>query len=100
MNPSTRNDAIVVVDVESTCWKGESPAGEHSEIVEIGVCLLDLTTFERSAKRSILVRPTRSKVSAFCIKKFVLRGSASSIAVIHTRILRATPFATTDKHPA
>ena len=59
-------DQIVVVDVESTCWKGEPPSGQESEIVEIGGCLLRIETGERSGKECILVRPRVSTVSAYC----------------------------------
>lgn len=61
-----RLDAIVVVDVESTCWEGAPPAGEEAEIIEVGVCLLDIRTLERRERASLLVRPERSRVSAFC----------------------------------
>lgn len=61
-------DKIVVVDVEATCWEGNPPAGETNEIIEIGVCLLDVKTLEKEKKTSIIVRPTRSKVSEFCTK--------------------------------
>jgi len=57
---------ILVVDVEATCWRGPRPPGELNEIIEIGVCLLDPVTGDRSRKRSILVRPQRSSVSPFC----------------------------------
>ena len=33
-------DYIVLEDVEATCWDGEPPPGEDSDIIEIGVCLL------------------------------------------------------------
>lgn len=60
-------DAVVIVDVEATCYaKGTEPAGFISEIIEIGVCLLDLDTLERSAKRSIVVKPLFSEVGPFC----------------------------------
>lgn len=59
-------DQILVVDVEATCWSGQPPAGEQNEIIEIGVCLFEVASGERSAKRSILVRPARSSVSPFC----------------------------------
>lgn len=61
-------DHIIVVDLESTCWEGSPPTGETSEIIEIGVCPLELATGRRLAKRSILVKPTRSRVSEFCTR--------------------------------
>jgi inhibitor of KinA sporulation pathway (predicted exonuclease) len=59
-------DHILVVDVEATCWDGEPPPGQESEIIEIGVCVLEVTTGQRSHKQSMLVRPERSQVSAYC----------------------------------
>ncbi len=59
-------DQILVVDVESTCWDGPPPEGQVSEIIEVGVCTLDVATLQRGEKRSILVKPVRSEVSAFC----------------------------------
>ena len=61
-------DVIVIVDVESTCWERHVPNGQTSEIIEIGVCLYEVKTHQRSDKRSILVKPTFSKVSPFCTK--------------------------------
>ena len=59
-------DHVIDVDVESTCWDGSPPPGEVSEIIEVGVCPLELSTGRRLEKRSILVRPKQSHVSAFC----------------------------------
>ena len=59
-------DQVIVVDVESTCWDGSPPSGEESEIIEIGVCPLEVATGRRLEKRSILVRPEHSRISAFC----------------------------------
>ncbi|MQY09498.1 3'-5' exonuclease [Actinomadura macrotermitis] len=55
-----------VVDVEATCWDGPVPPGQTNEIIEIGLCVVDLDAGERVAKHRVLVRPQRSKVSAFC----------------------------------
>ncbi|MEU8920171.1 3'-5' exonuclease [Kitasatospora sp. NPDC048545] len=55
-----------VVDVEATCWDGQPPPGQVSEIIEIGLTVVDLRAGERLAKHRLLVRPTRSKVSPFC----------------------------------
>jgi len=61
-------DKILVVDLESTCWEGEPPVGEISEIIQVGICMVDVATLERQGKRSILVRPSRSRISGFCTK--------------------------------
>ena len=61
-----RLDQIVVLDVEATCWEGEPPAGKASEIIEIGVCLIDGASCERAGRWGTFVRPERSEVSPFC----------------------------------
>ncbi|MEU2772104.1 3'-5' exonuclease [Streptomyces sp. NPDC007162] len=64
---SVRAEGLVnVVDVEATCWAGSPPPGEVSEIIEVGLTVVDLTAGERLARHRILVRPDRSTVSAFC----------------------------------
>ncbi|AXL92535.1 DNA polymerase III [Streptomyces sp. CB09001] len=55
-----------VIDLEATCWDGQPPPGEVSEIIEIGLAVVDLDARERVARHRILVRPARSRVSAFC----------------------------------
>lgn len=58
---------VVVVDIESTCWeKNRVPQGQRSEIVEIGICTLDLETRQPDNKRSIMITPIESKMGAFC----------------------------------
>lgn len=61
-------DKILVIDLEATCWKGDPPSGQTSEIIEIGLCVLDVATGERAAPRAILVKPQRSTLSDFCIQ--------------------------------
>jgi len=63
-----RLDKILVVDLEATCWEGEPPAGESSEIIEIGLCVLDVATGERTDTQGILVKPERSTMSEYCRK--------------------------------
>ncbi|MBO3732135.1 3'-5' exonuclease [Glycomyces niveus] len=55
-----------VVDVEATCWEGRPPPGAVSEIIEIGLTVVDIARRERLSKHRILVRPKRSTVSVFC----------------------------------
>ena len=57
-----------IIDLEATCWEDQPPPGQVSEIIEIGVCVLNLETLERSQGRSLLIRPTRSEVSEFCTR--------------------------------
>lgn len=59
---------ILVVDIEATCWQGNPPPGQESEIIEVGLCLLDTASGQPREKRSILVRPQRSRVSPFCTR--------------------------------
>ncbi|OKJ13626.1 3'-5' exonuclease [Kitasatospora sp. CB01950] len=64
---SIRAEHLVnVVDVEATCWDGSPPPGAVSEIIEIGLTVVDLQAGSRVARHRILVRPARSRVSAFC----------------------------------
>ncbi|GAA3297523.1 exonuclease domain-containing protein [Dactylosporangium vinaceum] len=57
-----------VIDVEATCWEGPPPPGQVNEIIEIGVCVVDLDARERVGRDRIMVRPARSTVSAFCTR--------------------------------
>ena len=61
-------DKIIVIDLEATCWEGDPPPGQESEIIEIGLCILDVATGERSAPRAILVKPQRSTLNQYCTK--------------------------------
>ncbi len=68
-----KHDKIIVIDVESTCWEGAPPAGQESEIIEIGICAIDVVSAQRIEKESILVKPERSQVSEFCTQLTTLR---------------------------
>ena len=59
-------DQILVIDLEATCWEQGPPPGQESEIIEIGLCVLDVTTGRRLDNPSLLVRPERSTISAYC----------------------------------
>lgn len=60
-------DKIITVDVESTCWRTKEEQGNQPmEVIEIGVCSLDVQTFDISRKKSYIVRPKFSNVSEFC----------------------------------
>ncbi len=69
MKMTVELDIIIVVDLEATCWVGPPPTGQESEIIEIGICLVDAKMGKRieNSKRSIIVKPEKSTLSNFCI---------------------------------
>lgn len=71
-------DVALVVDVEATCWSTAPPLGEENEIIEIGICLLDLKNMERLEKVSLLIRPERSTISPFCTELTTLTAEQVS----------------------
>lgn len=58
-------DQILVVDIESTCWR-EHRIEDIGEIIEIGICPIDTESGNVLEPRSIIVKPKNSKVSEFC----------------------------------
>lgn len=59
-------DNIIVIDVESTCWDGPPPFMEESEIIEVGICFVDVQTRVGGYSNSFFVHPIMSTVSDFC----------------------------------
>ena len=61
---------IAVVDIEATCWDSEHgekiPEGQESEIIEIGIAILNMANGEVDRLESYIVKPIKSKVSKFC----------------------------------
>jgi inhibitor of KinA sporulation pathway (predicted exonuclease) len=57
---------VNIIDLEASCWDGNPPPGMVNEIIEIGICTINLETLERSEKRSIVVKPMHSSISEFC----------------------------------
>lgn len=60
-------DKIVVVDLETTCWE-KRERGQMMEVIEMGLCSLDIGSGDITDRQSILVRPVYSMVSEFCTK--------------------------------
>lgn len=76
---------LIVIDIEASCWEdpvpgsdaeragtrdevGFIPAGQQREIIEIGVCLIELKTLDVSQRWSTLVRPALAEISPYCTK--------------------------------
>ncbi len=62
-----KND-ILIVDVEATCWepKESKPADQESEIIEVGLTVVNARTLDIGESVSMMVRPDYSEVSGFC----------------------------------
>lgn len=64
---NNKYDEVVVVDLEATCWQTrEEQERNYSEVIEIGVCRLNVLTGDITDPRSIIVKPMFSEVSPFC----------------------------------
>jgi len=60
-------DKVIVVDIEATCWESKKDQGsQRSEIIEIGLCVLDPKSLDITRKNSYIVRPKHSEISKFC----------------------------------
>ena len=62
---------VMIVDCESTCWDGGiAPTGqlqrEVSEIIEIGFSVVDLTNLIILYTESLIVKPTKTKITPYC----------------------------------
>ena len=58
---------IVVIDVEATCWENRAEQlSKGQEIIEVGICMLDVKMATIEAAQSLLVRPKRLEISPFC----------------------------------
>lgn len=79
-------DQIIVIDIECTCWQDNPPPGQESEIIEVGICTLDVASGERRQKRRTLVRPTRSTVSEFCTQLTTLTQAQVETGVSFSRV--------------
>lgn len=62
-------DKVIVIDIEATCWaKGQTPENQKREIIEIGICKLNMADGSIEDKRSYLIKPVQSEVSEYCIQ--------------------------------
>ena len=60
-------DKVIIIDIEATCWeKGQTPENPKREIIEIGICKLNMSDGSIEDKRSYFIKPTQSEVSEYC----------------------------------
>lgn len=61
-----RNDKVIVVDLEATCWESDPPQGQVTEIIEIGLCNYNVDSGLIEDKTSYIIKPRHSEVSEYC----------------------------------
>lgn len=66
MAKNLRSDRVLHLDLELTCWEGEPPAGETSEIIQVGIVEVNTLDLRLSRKESFFVRSANTKVSEYC----------------------------------
>lgn len=60
-------DFFNIIDVEATCYeRDQEPANFQSEVIEVGLCVVDLKKRELAEKHSFIVKPKLFPISAFC----------------------------------
>lgn len=59
-------ERILVFDLECACWLGRPPHGLRADIIEIGLCVLDMSTTGITDRKSILIKPANAVISSFC----------------------------------
>lgn len=58
---------IIICDIEATCWETREEQGSRpNEIIEIGICELNLRTNQIENGSSYVIKPRFTKVSPFC----------------------------------
>lgn len=58
---------VIVIDLEATCWKSRTETAVNtSEVIEVGICVLNTLTGEIERPQGIIVKPTVSTISPFC----------------------------------
>lgn len=65
---SRKLDSVLIIDIESTCWEQDTPKEQMSEIIEVGVCILNVSTLNIEDNFNLIVKPQKSKISSFCTK--------------------------------
>jgi len=60
------HDRINIVDVEATCWEFNDAKKKHHEIIEIGICVINIETMEIERSVGIYVKNRETEISEFC----------------------------------
>lgn len=61
---SAKANRVIVVDLEATCW--EERNSHISEIIEIGICIVDLKQCKVVNPKSFVVKPVNLDISPYC----------------------------------
>lgn len=91
--PRKFDPKVLVIDVESTCWDppDSQPKNEISEIIEIGIAVVDIQKLEIVENDSIIIKPQRSQISKFCTQlttltpEYIDQGTTFAAAMVILR---------------
>lgn len=88
---------VNVIDVESTCWKTpeDKLRNEISEIIEIGIVVVDTEKLEIIDTESLIIKPQYSRVSSFCTQLTTLtpdQVNGGELFVSRARLLERQRF--------
>jgi len=61
-----KTNKLLIVDLEATCWEDKEYQYINSEIIEIGLAVLDTKSLKVERSRGILVKPKHSEISQYC----------------------------------
>lgn len=63
-------DTLLIVDLNTTCWESpkDQPPGQKNEIIEISILSLSLRNPVINEPKTIIIKPTTSKISRFCTR--------------------------------
>lgn len=85
----SKYNRILCIDVEMTCWEGDPPAGEASEMIALGI--VDLKTDDLKIRRAqqFLIRPQFSTISPFCSTLTGITPKEADAAPLLPEVLRS-----------
>lgn len=70
MSPKNINHTrSLYIDLELTCWQGPPPNGMNNEIIQLGLCEVDMVKLEITRSQRFYIRPKAAwEISPYCTK--------------------------------
>lgn len=65
---TSKANRIIVLDLEATCDENGLPEGQEQDIIEIGLCVIELRERTIRHRNNFLIFPERSEITPYCTK--------------------------------